>query len=112
MIQVLNVIALWMVWWCAAAALVGGREVRSWSSLILGAGLILVTVSAFIGAITLYVQPRSIRWWASGFIYGVAIVSVWLYDYRFGVAKQLRMLAAWFQSIVMRVRSLASRRPA
>ena len=102
MIQVLNVVALWVVWWCAAAALVGGREVRNWSSLVLGVGLILVAVSAFIGAITLYVQPRSIRWWASGFIYGVAIVSVWLYDHRFGIARQLRMLFDWIQSLAPR----------
>lgn len=112
MIQVLNVIALWVVWWCAAAALVGGREVRNWSSLILGIGLIFVAVSAFIGAITLYVQPRSIRWWASGFIYGVAIVSAWLYDHRFGIEKQVRMLLAWVRSVAVRIRSLASRRPA
>ena len=102
MIQVLNVVALWVVWWCAAAALVGGREVRTWSSLVLSTGLIVLMVSAFAGAITLYVQPRTIRWWASGFIYGVAIVSVWLYDYRFGVARQLRMLFGWIQSFAPR----------
>jgi len=104
-IQVLNVAALWLIWWCAVAALVGGREVRTWSSLVLSVGLILIMVSAFTGAITLYVEPRSLRWWASGFIYGVAVVSCWMYDHRFGIARQFRMLFTWLQS-------LAQRRPA
>lgn len=99
MIQVMNVVALWLIWWCAAAGLVGGSEVRNWRSLVLTLGLILIMVTAFIGAITMYVQPRSIRWWASGFIYGVAIVAAWLYDYRFGIGRHLRMVRDWLMSI-------------
>lgn len=99
MIQVLNVVALWLIWWCSAAALVGGNEVRNWRALVLTSGLILIMVSAFIGAISLYMQPRSIRWWASGFIYGVAIVSAWLYDYRFGIGRHLRMVLDWVRSL-------------
>jgi hypothetical protein len=60
--------------------------------------------------VTLSLQPQPIRWWASGFLYGVAVVAVWLYDYRFGIAHQLRMARRWPRAVPERLSSRFVRR--
>jgi hypothetical protein len=101
-IQLLDVAALWLIWWCAAAGAIAGHGRRGWRERVLTMGLIVVMVTAFVGAISLYVEPRSIRWWASGLVYGVAIVAVCWYDERFGIGRHLRMVRAWLSALAQR----------
>lgn len=89
--QILDVVSLWAIWWCAFAALISGHEVRTWRGLVLQAALIGMMVSAFTGAITLYVQPGLLPEWGRGLVYATAALMLWLYDYHYGLARHARM---------------------
>ncbi|MGH8083885.1 MAG: hypothetical protein ACREPV_01235 [Lysobacter sp.] len=95
LIHVLDAAALWITWWCAAAAVVAGQEVRNWRNLAVSAGLIGVMVFAFCGALAMTFQPPRGTWWGFGLRAAVAIVAMGLYEYRFGIGRHLRMLRAW-----------------
>jgi hypothetical protein len=109
MLQILDVASLWIIWWCAATGLAGAPDDRSWKAWVLKAALLVVSLSAFMGGVTLFTQPQPIRVWASGFLYGVAVISVWWYDYRFGIAGQLGMARRWARSVPDGIRARIKR---
>lgn len=110
-LHLLDVASLWLIWWSAFAALVGGHEVRTWRALVLQLALIGVMVSAFTGAIATYVEPQLLPLWARGLIYAMAAIAVWLYDYRFGVGRHLRMVLAAARHAPAHLRAWWERRP-
>lgn len=105
----IEVLALWVIWWCSAAALSAGHEVRTVRALVLQLGLILVMVSSFVGAIAVYMRPGILPTWMRGFVDGTAIVAGWLYDNRFGIARHVRMIRGGIASIPTRWKALRSR---
>lgn len=109
-LHALDVVSLWLIWWSAFAALVSGHEVRTWRALVLQLALLGVMVTTFTGAIATYVQPGLLPLWARGLIYAMAAIAAWLYDYRFGVARHVRMVAAAVRHAPARLRQAWERR--
>ncbi|MFC3816552.1 hypothetical protein [Lysobacter sp. GCM10012299] len=109
-LQCLDVASLWVIWWCAANCLGAAPEGRTWKLVSLKLALWVVSVSAFVGAITLFVEAQPIRWWASGLLYGIAVVALWIYDYRLGVIRQWRLLRDWLRSVPECLRDRLRRR--
>lgn len=89
----LDVVALLVIWWAAYAALHGGHEVRDWRDAVLTVSLIVLKVCAFCGAIAHAVSPATLPWWGHGVLYSTAGVAAWMYDYRFGVGRHVRMFS-------------------
>lgn len=94
-----DVASLWIIWWAAFAALMSGHEVRTWRALILQLALLCAMVCAFVGAIATYVQPELLPWWARGLTYAGAAIAGWIYDYKFGVGRHVRM--AWSAALCL-----------
>lgn len=86
----LDVLALWIICWCAFSALVGAHEVRDWKSLMVSLGLIGTVMCSFTGAVSLAVEAYRPPWWASGLIVSIAILAARWYDSRFGIVAQLQ----------------------
>lgn len=110
-LHLLDIASLWLIWWAAFAGVMGGHEVRTWRALALQLALLGVMASAFTGAIATYVEPQMMPLWARGLIYAFAAVAAWLYDYRFGVARHLRMAASAALQVRTRLRDAWQHRP-
>ena len=104
----LTICALWTLWWCSFAGLAAAPEVRTFSRLVLQLGLQCVMVGSFVGAITVYVEPRTMPVWAHLFVMGSAVVGAWLYDYRFGIRRQAGLVRAAACCFAGRVRAFGS----
>lgn len=105
LLHLLDIAALWVVWWCAAAALASAPEVRSWRELVIWAGLLGAMVFSFTGAIALSLEPAGgPPWWATGFRISLAVVAGVFYEARFGVVRHLAMLWHWIVSLPARWR--------
>lgn len=92
--HMLTVVSLWIIWWCSFAALAASAMPRTMGRVVLSLGLQALMVSSFIGAITVFMSPRVLPFWAHLFVTGVATVSLWLYDARFGIARHAGMVRA------------------
>jgi hypothetical protein len=100
----LDVLALWIICWCAFSALVAAHEVRDWKSLTVSLGLIGTVMCSFAGAVSVAAHAYRPTWWVSGLIVSVAILAARWYDQRFGIAAQLRRVA---DSLLRRCRRIA-----
>jgi hypothetical protein len=47
MLQILDVAALWIVWWCTATGMAGASDERTWKVWVLKVALLIVSISAF-----------------------------------------------------------------
>lgn len=102
LIRILDVAALWVLWWCAIAGLAGGHEVRTYKALAINLALIVLMVSAFSGAIALAMQAEPAPWWSTGLRCACATIAGFMYERRFGVGRHLRLLREWALSIFKR----------
>lgn len=109
-LHVVDLIALAVMWWCSAAALAGGHVVLRWRDLALSAGLLAIMVFSFVGFVYLATTEAPSLWWSTGLRAGGALVLAWFYEYRFGIARHVRMARAWARnlpaSIAARIASL------
>jgi hypothetical protein len=94
--EVMDVAALLVLWWTSFAALHGGHTPRDWRDVLLTFALIAMSVFAFCGAAVVWVAPSPLPWWTRGVLHTAAVISAWLYDYRFGIARHVRMARGWF----------------
>lgn len=88
----IDALSLILLWWAAQAALAGGRPVETWSDILLTCGLIGVQVFGFVGAAVVIVETvPSLSWWQRGLLWSFAAMALWFYEYRFGIARHIRM---------------------
>lgn len=108
--SILDSIVLASLWWAAGATLVAGHEVRNWRGAFLTVSLVGVMVFSFVGAIAAAKGYGVFRWWLTrGLVYSLAVVAVWLYDYRFGVIRHARMAGAGVLNKKQRIGEFYSR---
>ena len=109
-LQIFDLIALAALWWIAASYLVAGHEVRTWRGAALAAALIAVLAFSFVGAIATIKGFYVFKWWVTrGLTYSLAAVAIWLYDYRFGVIRHVRMAGAGIANKGRRLIGMVSR---
>lgn len=87
----LDVASLLILWWAAITTIHSGHKVRRARELILQALLIGLHAFALIGAISLVMVPRELDWALRGVLYPVAGIAAWLYDYKFGICRHVRL---------------------
>jgi len=91
LLHALDLVALFVLWWTAVTGLYAGHKVRRFRELALQTLLILLHAFAFVGALSLIAKPRDLDWVFRGTMYPVAGVAAWLYDYRFGIGRHVRL---------------------
>lgn len=94
-LHVVDLVSLAVMWWCSAAALAGGHVVLRWRDLAMSVGLLCVMVFSFCGFAYLWETGAKSVWWSTGIRAGGALIMGALYEYRFGIARHLRMARDW-----------------
>lgn len=101
----IDVLSLIVLWWTAQAALAGGHPVETWTDILLTFGLIGIQVFGFVGAAVVMVETEHvISWWQRGLLWSFAAVALWFYEYRFGIARHIRMYVAGLRAIPSDIR--------
>jgi len=86
-----DLFAFLVLWWAAAAALAGSREVRDCKSAIVTTALIVLCVSSFVCAAAAAKGFDVLNAWTRGVVYAGSVVAAWLYDERFGIVRHFRL---------------------
>jgi len=91
----IDLAALLVLWWTAAFALHGGHRAKDVRNVLLYGMLVVLHAFAIVFVLSLIAVPRPLEWLFRGILYPCAGIAAWLYDYRFGIARHVRMLWAW-----------------
>lgn len=91
MITLFDLLAFFVLWWTAGAALAGSHEVYDWKSAIVTTALIALWVSSFVCAAATAKGFVILNPWTRCVVYPAAVIAAWLYDERFGIVRHFRL---------------------
>ena len=106
-LQYVDILACWVLMLLAGVALLS-NGVYTWRQLCGSAGLLIVFIGCFVGAVVIWETGHRTPW-ATAQRVGCAMVGIWAYDLRFGINRQLREVLAWVISLPQRLREFPSR---